>query len=212
MATIAPNKRALYWRVPRIWYASRCFILGGGPSLRDFDFERLRGERVIAVNAAFMEADFFDVCYFGDSGFGRKFKNELLAWPGLKVTTHQGLLGVPGFRVVRKKNGPMGLSTDSNTICWNKSSGATAINLAYLLGSRKIYLLGFDMKKVDGRINYHDHYDKPKNPNHDPCGRHLKAFPPIARDAQRFGLGIINATPGSAIDCFPRVDLKEVLP
>ena len=32
------------------WKGRRCFIIGGGPSLRGFDFSSLKGELVIGVN------------------------------------------------------------------------------------------------------------------------------------------------------------------
>jgi len=35
-----------------IWKGRRCFIVGGGTSLKGFDFSQLRGELVIAVNRA----------------------------------------------------------------------------------------------------------------------------------------------------------------
>jgi len=54
------------WRVPRLWPGGECFILGGGPSLKDVDMSRLKGHRVIAVNNAFKLADWIDVMFFGD--------------------------------------------------------------------------------------------------------------------------------------------------
>src|SRR5262245_11725062 len=32
------------------WRGYRCFLIGGGPSLKAFDFSRLRGQRTIAIN------------------------------------------------------------------------------------------------------------------------------------------------------------------
>ena len=51
------------------WSGRRCFIVGGGPSLKGFDFERLRGERVIAINKAFYDVPFADIVFAMDSPF-----------------------------------------------------------------------------------------------------------------------------------------------
>ena len=40
------------------WKGQRCFIIGGGPSLKGFDFKQLKGEKIIAINKAFVDAPF----------------------------------------------------------------------------------------------------------------------------------------------------------
>ena len=37
-----------------MWKGRRCFVVGGGPSLQGFDFNVLKGELVIALNAGFI--------------------------------------------------------------------------------------------------------------------------------------------------------------
>ena len=39
------------------WAGQRCFIIGGGESLKDFDFSKLKNELVIGVNLAFKKID-----------------------------------------------------------------------------------------------------------------------------------------------------------
>jgi len=39
------------------WTGRRCFIIGGGPSLKGFNFSRLKGELVIGINRAFEFCD-----------------------------------------------------------------------------------------------------------------------------------------------------------
>jgi hypothetical protein len=49
------------------WEGEPCFIIGGGPSLKGFDFNRLRGQgRVIAINRALEYAPWADVVFFMD--------------------------------------------------------------------------------------------------------------------------------------------------
>lgn len=101
-----------------------------------------------------------------------------------------------------------GITEDRNKVCWNGNSGGSAINIAYHLGAKKIVLVGFDMRRVNGEKNFHNDH---KEQQHNPFRRHLKGFPIIAKDAKRLGLEIINATPGSAIDSFPITTLENVL-
>ena len=76
------------------WSGERCFIVGGGPSLRGFDWGRLRGERVIAVNRAFEQLPFADISVSlderwhgwttrGDLGDGPR--DKYAAFKGVKV-------------------------------------------------------------------------------------------------------------------------------
>ncbi len=69
-------------------------------------------------------------------------------------------------------------------------------------------LIGFDMRRVNDRANWHEDHPCPQK---DPYGRFLLAFPHIAREARELGLEILNATPESAISQFPIVKLEEVI-
>ena len=44
-----------------------------------------------------------------------------------------------------------------------------------------------------------------------PFDRHLRGFSDMAKDAKRRGIEIINASPDSAITCFPKYSIKELL-
>ena len=44
-----------------------------------------------------------------------------------------------------------------------------------------------------------------------PFHRHLRGFPQIAKDAKQMGVEILNASPDSAIECFRKVTVKELL-
>ena len=202
------------WRVPRLWPGGECFILGGGPSLKDVDMSRLKGRRVIAVNNAFKLADWIDVMFFGDP---RWLKNQgiklgILNFAGLKVTTREEHLDKPWIRVVKRRVQPTGgVSRDPGILVWNISSGACAIGLAYHFGVKRIVLLGFDMRKVDGKTNWHDDYAVPKKFQFNPYSRFMKPFEGIAKDLKRLNVECLNATPGSALDVFPIVELEDVI-
>jgi hypothetical protein len=206
-----PEDRPKLWRVPRLWPDRTCFIIGGGPSVAQLDIDRLRGQRIIAVNNAFKLAPWIDCVFFGDRNWYFWHKTELLAFAGLKVTICEAHLDKPGIKVVKRQNAPHGISRDAGVLTWNFSSGGCAINLAVHFGVNRIVLLGFDMKKVDGRCNYHNEHPPRNRPGYDPYPRFLLPFDDIARDLERIDVVCVNATPDSALKAFPMVTLEEEL-
>lgn len=101
-------------------------------------------------------------------------------------------------------------SQDRDAISWNNNSGASAINVSYWLGAKRIVLLGFDMRMVDGKKNYHTDY-KGERKNSSIFERHLRGFQQISEDAKQLGIEILNATPNSAVTQFLFVKLEDVI-
>ena len=189
--------------------------------------ERLVGHHVIAVNNSYIRAPFAEAMFFGDERWlniapktadgtpGPTHRELLRGFGGLKITVREELFDEPGIHVVRRYTSQHGISQDQGTLVWNRNSGGCAINLAFHLGARKIVLLGYDMRKVDGQHNYHT--DHPKEDNPDPNynvyeDQFIRPFESIMSDARKFGLEIVNATPGSALKWVPIVDPVDVMP
>ena len=188
-------------------------MLGGGPSLPQA-IPLLKNQCCIAVNNSYQLAPWSISCWFGDVKWWDWHKGFLESWPNLLATccqnsrvqkeAHQLGLDIHSFQ---RENRTKGLTYSKGMVCWNGSSGASAINYAYHLGFRKVALVGFDMRRIEGRKNFHqDHQEK----DHSPFPRHLSCFPIIAKEAPALGLEIINATPDSAIKAFPYVPLEEL--
>ena len=199
-----------YWSAPPIWQGETCYILGGGPSLKAVDVERLRGARVIAVNEAYLLGDWLPVVFFGDCRWYVWHKSRLLHFGGLKVTTCRTCVNQPGIKRMRKVNHPRGLESRRDALKWNWSSGAAAINLAVHFGVQRIVLLGFDMRAVGKETHWHDHYTH--DPKRDPYARFLKGFPDLAKALASLRVECVNACPGSALQDFPIVEPDSVLP
>jgi hypothetical protein len=83
----------------------------------------------------------------------------------------------------------------------NGNSGAQAINLAYLFGARKIVLLGFTMREIDGKKHFHGDHEAPLVQKQ-LFAEWLHKMEFIARDAKRLGVDIVNADPLSVMTCF----------
>lgn len=204
-----PPRVKEFWTVPELWPGATCYILGGGPGLARVSLEQLHKRRVIAVNNAYQLGDWIDVMFYGDCRWLTWHEKALLDFPGLKVTACDSHKDKPGIKAVKRRNSPLGITKEANRLNWNLNSGACAISLAVRFGVKKIVLLGFDMRIVDDKTNWHDgHQD---SPNKNPYQRFLKPFPAIARDLEKLGVECINATPGSALDIFPIVEPESVL-
>jgi hypothetical protein len=98
---------------------------------------------------------------------------------------------------------PTGLRTGSN-------SGYQAINLAVHLGAKKIVLLGYDMKQARGRNNWHDE-PRPHASQDVYEQSMLPHFASLVDPLRELGVEVINATPDSALECFPKATLAEAL-
>lgn len=78
------------------------------------------------------------------------------------------------------------------------------------MGAERIILVGFDMQETGGR--WHWHNDLRGVEGQDPgIGRWAKAFPAMADDLKLRGIETINCTIETALTCFPRADLRDVL-
>ena len=199
-----------------------CSILGGGPSLSKVELSRLRGARTIAVNCACADVPWAEVMFFGDGGWIEHHADLLRPFGGLIFTHREELVQREqdcGVLILRREPKRLtddpGICKDPRFIVWNWNSGAAAINLAVHLGAAKIVLFGFDMRVADGRGNYHDHYGghQRNKPFHVFLGSdpgQVPVFPAIARDCAALGVEVVNATPGSAITCWPIVEPSTI--
>lgn len=200
-----------FWRPDRTLLAGETvFVVGGGASLIGFDFERLRGRRVFAVNAAGYSVPWADFLVFHDGSFGFRHRALIDAWAGLVVTTSAHAKEVMPDRLLRVESEKRDdFRPGVLAVKKGRSSGHTAVSIAVAVGARRIILLGFDGKVTDGRSHYHDHYEA-KNP-----GIYAKEFVPAWEGwraaASRIGVQVLNATPGSAIEEFPMVAIDDVL-
>lgn len=197
-----------FWRVPRMGEGP-CFILGGGSSLKGFDAARLRGRLVIAINDAglylFPDAE---ILYFADglarwAGWNR---DKIGLFRGREIVT-RSTVSMLGGRIVRRVRQDDGadLAREPDAVA-GFCSGANALNIAFHLGARRIYLLGYDM----GGGHWHDHH---KTPARDVYATHM--IPAINRMAgalDRAGVQVFNCSRVSRLACFPFADIDEVLP
>lgn len=204
------------------WRGQRCFIVGGGPSLKGFDFGRLRGERVIAINKAFYDVPFADIVFAMDrplldlitSGkLGENYRQAFESLWGAKVWLDLSGYSYPPDVYSLPSAGEIGWTTSiKQGLFHGQNSGYGALNLALVLGADPIYLLGYDCSKgPEGEKNYHDGY--PSGGRQDAVNIFLKAFNAGAEILRGISHPrIVNLNLQSALKCFPFGDVDKVLP
>lgn len=97
-----------------------------------------------------------------------------------------------------------------NVIHTGSNSGYQAINLVYLLGAKKIILIGYDMQQTNGKSHWHG--DHPSSLNrHSDYKSWVYKFNSLARDLRKECIEVVNATRETALNCFDRAPLEEVL-
>lgn len=92
------------------------------------------------------------------------------------------------------------------------NSGFQAVNLSiHLAGPGRRILTGFDMSLAGG-VHWHGpHVGGLKNPSQETIDGWIAKFKAAVPDLNRAGVEVINCTPGSALDCFPMMNLEEAL-
>lgn len=113
-----------------------------------------------------------------------------------------------GINHVQGDNKHKGLTKTNGVICFGGNSGHQAINLAYLFGAKTIILLGYDMKIGEKTHWFGDHPKGLQVPS--PFGSFIDNMNLLAKDAQKVGLKIINASRETALTCFERSTMDDL--
>lgn len=203
------NKQDMqYGKIEPIWDNETVYIVGGGPSLSNFDWKRLEGKKVIAINRAFEVLPSADVLYWTDSRFWKWYGNEIKKFKGLKVTCRP--YSPISYDVILLKavnNKPY--ESDPSHISHGNNSGYGAINLAVKLGAKKIYLLGFDMESDVNKTHWHTGYDAKHN--HGIYTKMIQSFSVLAPVLSQMGVIVYNANPKSNLKAFNMCSIESAL-
>jgi len=205
-----PEVKVQYSAVPKMFTGETIYIIGGGHSLKNFNFDSLVGRKTIAINKAILYHEKADVLYWTDGRFYTWFKNNIDSYKGLKFALKPLNAYTPDIQVL-KKGKQYGLETDPQILAHGFNSGYAAINLAYHLGAARIILLGFDMCN-DGVIShFHDGYPTKPAGEHIYKDKFLPGFKQLGLDLRAAGVQVMNATSYSRLNVFPKISIEEAL-
>jgi hypothetical protein len=201
-----------------MWRRKPTIIIGGGPSLKEFDLEVLQGKvHAIAVKGAIFDYPWADVGFGLDTIELRKWWKRLrdvnfpIWWAVPDTWTVNRLSFPPRNLHYLRRDTKLGLSDNPSVIHGGGTSGFGAFNFAYLKGATKIVLFGFDYGPNDeGEWHANQrHYD----PNHQYDFETWKAwaasFNHVIPQMEKSNIEVTNASPTSRIEVFKRVSVEE---
>lgn len=191
----------------------RVFLLGGGPSVKDHDLEKLKDEYVIAINHSY---DFYpnaNAVLFVDTLYAKLTRDRLKDYPGMVFASFRCQDELSGYH--QKKNFfffPQNNSRPGKSLAegmyTGRLSGLCAINLALVMGASEIYLLGYDMNYRDGDHHWYGKaHENQENYSEDNFKRKIKYFDAYKPYAER----IFNCSKTSALTQFQHKDFDQVL-
>jgi hypothetical protein len=180
------------------WDDKPVAVIGGGPSLQDFNYEALRGAHVLAVKGCI-----FDIPW-ADAGFGldmpryKDWRDKLanvqsrIYWA---VPEDQlDVAGPPPSRNItflKRMDGPA-LSDDPSVIYGGGSADFGALQVCIHKHAKQLVLFGFDYEETRWTA----------------AAEHFRVFVPYFT---KHGISVVNASPRSAITCFQKVALQDAV-
>lgn len=203
-------------RLTRDWEGKTVVLIGGGPSLRRFNFRdlsklRKSGAVVVAINDAIKRCPWSDVVFSIDKVWlgrrhreVRRFSGERIAVVDASRTTFW-----PWIRYIARDPSPR-LSDDMGVICTGENSGFAALGMSLMRGAGTgdgtIIMLGYDM---NGPGHFHGGYEwtVPSGPQDYP--RWVGYFLSLALAAKEMDAKVVNCNPESAVRCFPFADIVD---
>lgn len=210
------------------WKGRKCFLIGGGPSLRGFDYSQLKGHATIAVNKSFLAYPQADIMFAMDeqvwTGFTHspnpewiKYRPQWQAYEGIKLfyraqgTAFQFDDSVYFIKALNRNC----LSLDLQAgIYGGTNSGYGALMLAIALESTSIGLLGYDFTcgATNDKTHHHDGY---AGQDAAQLGKKLvefmKCFIEIAPAIEAIGVDVCNLYLDSDLECFRKDTVENFL-
>jgi len=195
-----------------VWPDSTIVLIANGPSLTRPQVDTARrawiaGEaRVLGCNDAYRIAPWVDGLYACDGAWWeqhidavRDVHLALLLCQDERTCDRYGLWYVPS-------RADAGISTDAGCIHTGGAgghSGFQLLNLAVHLGAKRILLLGYDCRGTPEKRHWFGNHPTPLNLASN-YAAWLDPYREAAPQLAALGVEVINCTPDSAIDCFPR--------
>ena len=191
-------------------------VCASGPSFSSEDAAAIaaaRAEnrvRVVVVNESWRRIPTADVLYAHDGKWWAYriadvragFAGELWTQDVAAARRH----GLNGIKAYRRE----GLTREARSINVGGNSGYGAINLAYLFGARRLLLVGFDMRPVDGLSHWHGDHAAPLSVRQ-PFHAWIPRFAKLAADLKADDVEVVNCSAASALTCFPKASLEDAL-
>lgn len=199
------------------WRNQPCFIIGGGESLKHFDWSQLKGKLTIGINRVYENLD--PTIIFGQDPhfvrwilmgkYGDEAKKKFMESRAFKVWLLTAIVPLPSYIHILKvwkdyasgKHAfPFSMKEGIGHGC---NSGYGALNFAACLGANPIYLLGYDMKGAhwhSGHPVKHGMQDE-----NEKMAMFIQNLSYAAQALKEKGIQVTNLNPDSALPWFPKI-------
>lgn len=188
------------------------YVVGGGNSFDPKLASSLPLDRVVCINSTYQYFTNFLALFWMDSSWYRshwKRFGELDIKHTYYISKDRPMTSKRGFKWLHLDNrgGYKANVRKCDTVVGN-NTGCCVINYLDKMGAKKIYLLGFDCKKVKQRSHSHDHYNFTLGDN-----TYQKVFLPCFEELSKNikNAEVINCYIGSAIKNFKYKKLTTIL-
>lgn len=196
------------------WRGECVAIVASGPSAKGAGVEKLRNRiHVIAIKENVNLCPWADVVYGCDAAWWNhrrglpEFAGLKLTWGGDAAHRAPDYPGLEKIRIEVKVDrllfGEVGL------VGAGGNSGFQALNLATQFGATAILLLGFDLQ--GGHWYGRNNWANANNPDASNFPRWRRAFEAAAPDLKKSGIDVVNASPSSTLNCFPKMSVDDAL-
>lgn len=195
------------------WSEETVVIVASGPSAAEVPIWEAEGEaRFIAINTSWRLCPWADMLFACDYSWWNRAKGAP-EFKGIRATVDKTAAVVfPDVHLVgcRKPDDRLFLEP-IGTVGWGGNSGFHCLNLAVQFGCRRIILVGFDMHIRDG-VHWHGkHPSGMNNPSRGNIERWRRAVDGAARVIEPLGITVVNCSPHSALQNYPKMPFAEAL-
>ena len=193
------------------WRGDTVLIAASGPSQRREDLDLAHGRaKIMAINSTWQITPFADVLYACDNSWWQcpdllYGQHAIREFCGLLVSgsSHTTQVRRIAHREVSEAVYGVNFGDGGN-------SAYQALNIAAMWGADRILLTGVDCMRPGE--HHHGHHPPPlANSREKTIDNWLKAFDKIAPLLVARGVEVINCTRVTALECFPRARLEDVL-
>lgn len=139
-------------------------------------------------------------------------RDRFAQFPGQKCTIFGSGINVedPAVHMLRKA-GEYGLSSNPEQLFTGNNSGWQVVQIAAMSGGSPIVLIGYDAREPLSGAPSHWHGYHPRREPVAVFKQYRESFAQGAKAIKAAGVRVINASPGSAINAFEKMDLEAAL-
>jgi hypothetical protein len=200
--------------IPEKYPGRAAVLVATGPSLTEDVVLTLKKYKhlviTFACNDAFLRVPFMDEHYACDDKWwlikGEEFRRRFPTLDSWSQCPNEDIRNTYNLRFTPGRHAP-GVSLSRKLIHYGSNSGFQMLNLALLMGCTKLFLVGYNMQRIENKAHFFgDHVEGLTKRS--PYPQFVKAYDTIQPEIKE---RVVNCTPNSALTMFKYMDLEEAL-